>query len=95
MSYYFAANIKIKDKVGYKKYIDKADEVFAKFNGQYLAVDDKPKVIEGRWNYTRAVIIEFKSKSDFEKWYNSKEYQEILNYRLNNSDCDTILVKGK
>ena len=95
MSYYFVTNIKIKNNEGYQKYLDKADEVFAKFNGQYLAVDDKPKVIEGRWNYTRAVIIEFKTKSDFEKWYNSKEYQEILNYRLNNSDCDTILVKGK
>jgi len=95
MSYYFVTSIKIKDNEGYHNYIDKADEVFAKFNGKYLAVDDNPKVIEGKWNYTRAVIIEFKSKSDFEKWYYSKEYQEILNYRLNNSDCDTILIKGK
>ena len=95
MSYYFVTNIKIKNNEGYQKYLDKADEVFEKFDGKYLAVDGKPKVIEGRWNYTRAVIIEFKTKSDFEKWYYSKEYQEILNYRLNNSDCDTILVKGK
>ncbi len=95
MSYYFLTNIKIKDKESYQKYIDKADEVFAKFNGKYLAVDDKPKVIEGKWNYTRAVLIEFKNESDFEKWYNSIEYQEILKYRMNNSDCDTILIKSK
>ncbi len=95
MGYYFIANIKIRDNEGYQKYINKADEVFAKFNGKYLAVDNQPKVIEGKWNYTRAVIIEFKTESDFKKWYNSKEYQEILNYRLNNSDCDTILIKGK
>jgi uncharacterized protein (DUF1330 family) len=77
------------------KYINKVDEVFAKYNGKYLAVDDNPKVLEGKWNYSRAAIIEFKSITDFEKWYNSKEYQEILNYRLSSSDCDTILIKGK
>jgi uncharacterized protein (DUF1330 family) len=42
-----------------------------------------------------AVIIEFENKEDFENWYNSKDYQRILRYRLNAADCDTILIKGK
>jgi len=49
MSYYFVTNIKIKDKLEYQKYIDRIDEVFSKFKGKYLAVDDKPKIIEGNW----------------------------------------------
>lgn len=92
--YYFVANIKIKNEEEYQKYIDRAGEVFSKYNGKYLAVDNNPEKLEGKWNYTRAVIIEFKSKNDFDNWYNSKEYQEILKFRLNGSECDTILIKG-
>ena len=88
MSYYFVANIKIKDKVEYQKYVGKVDEVFLKYNGKYLALDNNPEILEGKWNYTRAVIIEFNSKKDFDNWYYSKEYQEILEHRLNGSECD-------
>ncbi|MFA6597113.1 MAG: DUF1330 domain-containing protein [Ignavibacteriaceae bacterium] len=95
MSYYFIANIKINNRLEYQKYVDKVDEVFSKYNGKYLAVDDNPKNLEGNWDYSRVVIIEFKTESDFNRWYNSKEYQEILKYRINSSKSDTILVKGK
>ena len=95
MSYYFVANIKIKDQTEYQKYLDEVDNVFSKFNGKYLAVDDKPKILEGHWEYSRVVIIEFKSESDFDRWYNSKEYQEILKYRIQASESDTILIEGK
>lgn len=94
MSHYFIANIKINDSDEYEKYLNEASEIFSKFNGKYLAVDDKPEILEGKWNYTRTVLIEFNSKDDFEMWYNSDEYQRILKYRLNASECDTILVSG-
>jgi len=94
MSYYFIAKIRITDPDKYKKYLDKADEVFSKFNGKYLVVDDKPEILEGTWEYTRTVVIEFKTKREFEAWYNSKDYQEILKHRLGASHCDTVLAKG-
>ncbi|MBT8378984.1 MAG: DUF1330 domain-containing protein [Ignavibacteria bacterium] len=95
MSYYFIANIKIEDQLEYQKYINKVDEVFFKYNGKYLAVDDNPKIIEGKWNYSRVVVIEFKTEQDFNKWYESNDYQEILRYRINASYSDTVLIKGK
>ncbi len=73
MSYYFITNIKINDKNKYQKYVDKVDDVFSKYNGKYLAVDDSPKIIEGNWKYSRTVVIEFKTEVDFNNWYNSKE----------------------
>ncbi len=95
MSYYFVANIKIFDLEEYKKYINDVDEVFSRYNGKYLALDDNPTELEGSWKYSRAVIIEFKNKEDFKSWYNSKDYQRILQYRLKAADCDTILIQGK
>ena len=92
--YYFIAQIKLEDTEEYQKYINKADEVFRKFKGHYLAVDNQTEVLEGNWNYSRSVVIHFKNKKDFENWYYSADYQEILKHRLNGAVCDTILVKG-
>lgn len=93
MSYYFVAQIRIKDEIEYQKYIDKAGDIFKKYNGTYLCVDNEPVILEGKWDYTRTVLIEFNSKKDFEDWYNSNECKEILVFRLKAADCDTLLVK--
>jgi uncharacterized protein (DUF1330 family) len=95
MSYYFIAQIKINDPETYRKYIDKVDSIFVKSKGKYLVLDNNPEVLEGTWDYTRSVVIRFDTKADFESWYRSPEYQEILKYRLQAAQCDTILVKGK
>jgi len=94
MSYYFIAQIKINDESEYQKYIDKSEDVFKKYKGTYLSVDNEPTLLEGEWDYTRTVLIEFKSKNDFDAWYHSDEYQDILTHRLKGAVCDTILIKG-
>jgi uncharacterized protein (DUF1330 family) len=93
MSYYFIANIKINDEEEYDEYLSKVDDVFKNFNGEYIAVDDAPVVLEGNWEYTRIVLVKFRSKQEFKNWYYSSEYQEILKHRLTAARCDTILVK--
>ena len=95
MPHYFVAQIKINDTKEYQKYIDKAGAIFKKFKGKYLAVDNNPTVLEGQWEYTRTVLIEFPSKDDFNAWYNSDEYQTIVKHRLKAADCDTILAAGR
>jgi uncharacterized protein (DUF1330 family) len=32
--------------------------------------------------------------NDFDAWYKSNDYQKILQNRLTDADCDTILVNG-
>lgn len=86
-------NIKITDENEYQKYLRHADEVFTKYKGRYLAVDDDPLVLEGKWDYSRAVLIKFESRVDFNAWYYSVEYQEILKFRISASECDSILFE--
>ncbi|HPN37939.1 MAG TPA: DUF1330 domain-containing protein [Melioribacteraceae bacterium] len=92
---YFVANIKIEDDFEYNKYLDKVDEIFSKFNGKYLVVEDNPKLMEGNRKYNRVVIIQFENEDDFNKWYFSNEYQNILIHRLKGAECSSILVNGK
>jgi uncharacterized protein (DUF1330 family) len=94
MIHYFVAQIRINDPTGYEKYLDKFDEIFSRYKGEYLAIDESPAILEGTWDYTKSVLVRFKNKQDFEDWYYSDDYQMILKYRLNAAKCDTILVKG-
>jgi uncharacterized protein (DUF1330 family) len=94
MKHYFAAQIRIHDPEEYEKYLENFDEIFSKFNGEYLAIDESPVLLEGKWNYTKSVLVKFNSKKEFEDWYYSKEYQSILKYRLKAAECDTILLEG-
>ena len=94
MSYYFIAHIQIHNEIEYKKYTDKVTSTVTNFNGEYLAVDTDPAIIEGQSYSERCVIISFPTKNDFENWYNSKEYQNILPIRLNSANCRSILVRG-
>ncbi|KUO69318.1 MAG: hypothetical protein APF77_16125 [Clostridia bacterium BRH_c25] len=94
MGCYFVAQIQISDKDEYQKYLDGVDEVFAKFNGKYLSVDEDPEVLEGDWSYSRIVIIQFPNEMELKRWYRSQEYQTILQHRLRAAKCDTLLVKG-
>jgi uncharacterized protein (DUF1330 family) len=94
MSSYFVAQIKVQNYQEYEKYLESFDDIFSRYKGEYLAIDESPTLLEGEWNYTKSVIIKFISKEDFEDWYYSDDYQKILKYRLNASKSDTILLEG-
>lgn len=94
MNHYFVAQIRINDHEVYEKYLENFEEIFSKFNGKYLAIDESPAIIEGNWDYTKSVLIQFNSKEEFEDWYYSEAYQKILKYRLRAANCDTILLEG-
>ena len=94
MSYYFFVQISITDSTEYQRYLDKAAEIFKRYKGEYLVVEDEPLVLEGRWDCGRTVLIRFDSRKDFWDWYYSDDYQEILKYRLDAAECNAILAKG-
>jgi len=93
MSAYFIANIRIHDETEYQKYIEHVSKVFSKFNGKYLKVDNNPVMLEGKWDYSRLVLIEFPNEDELKRWYHSDEYQAILEHRLAAAECDTIMIK--
>lgn len=94
MKCYFMAQIEIHNEVEYGQYLEGADTVFSKFKGRYLAVDNNPEVLEGEWEFSRAVLIEFPDEAELHRWYNSVEYKKLLKYRLNAARCNTIVIKG-
>jgi uncharacterized protein (DUF1330 family) len=93
MSVLILAQINIHDRARYQQYQDGFREVFAKFNGQLLAVDEKPNVIEGEWHCTRTVVIRFPSADEARCWYQSPAYQAIAAHRFAASAANVVVVE--
>ncbi|MFT4635031.1 MAG: hypothetical protein ACI854_002209 [Arenicella sp.] len=94
MSVYIIARFKIHDRSEYDKYSSGFAEVFKKFDGKMLSVDEDPTVLMGDWDDTRSVIIEFPSKKSALAWMTSDDYQAISKHRNAGSTVNSILVKG-
>lgn len=86
--------ITMHDPDTYAKYEDGFMDVFEKFKGKLLSVDDDPKVVAGEWTATRSVLMEFPDKAAWRTWITSPEYQEISKHRVAASQADAILVKS-
>ena len=94
MSVYIIARFKIHDRSEYDKYSAGFSEVFQKFDGKMLSVDEDPTVLSGDWDDTRSVITEFPSKESAEACMTSDDYQAIAKHRNAGSTVNSILVKG-
>lgn len=94
MSVYMISRMAIHDRDEYQKYEDQFMDVFEKFDGKMLSVDEDPKVVAGEWTATRSVLIEFPDKAAWRAWITSPEYQEISKHRAAGSEAEAILVKS-
>ena len=95
MASYLVAHITITDPEGYECYLDGFDEVFARFRGEVVAVDDEAEVLEGTWDHGRTVIIRFPSEAELLAWYRSPEYQALAEHRRRASTAAIALVHGR
>tara|TARA_B100001029_G_C14640494_1_gene224021 strand:+ start:117 stop:404 length:288 start_codon:yes stop_codon:yes gene_type:complete len=94
MSAYVIAQINLKSKEGYKKYVDKVPSTIKNFGGEYLVRAGEFKSLEGKWDFTRNVVIKFSSYEKALEWYNSDDYNQIKKLRLENTDGNLIIIKG-
>ncbi|GAA4048915.1 DUF1330 domain-containing protein [Parerythrobacter jejuensis] len=94
MSVYLISRFKIHDRALYDKYEDLFMPTFENSGGTLLSVDEEPRVLQGEWEHTRSVLIEFPDKESAFAWMMSPEYQAIAKYRLEGSEGQSIMVKG-
>ena len=69
--------------------------IIKNFGGEYLVKAGEFKSIEGKWDFTRNVVIKFPSYEKALEWYNSDEYNQIKNLRLENAESNIIIIKGE
>ena len=95
MTVYLIAQLTINDRERYRRYAEGFVEIFAKYGGKLLSVDEEPEVLEGDWPYARTVLLSLPSKEQAEAWYNSAEYQALAQHRLAASSTNLVMIKAR
>ena len=94
MTVYAIATLNINDRDTYADYENGFMAALQHYDGQILAVEESPVVLEGQWTFTRTVILKFSDGEELHRWYNSDAYQSILPHRLAASEGSVVVVNG-
>ncbi|MDH4248739.1 MAG: DUF1330 domain-containing protein [Deltaproteobacteria bacterium] len=94
MAAYIIVNIQVTNEVQYQSYRSQVSPMVQRFHGKYLVRGGAHKVLEGDWNPTRLVVLEFPSMADAERFYHSPEYKPLLALRQGAAQSSLVLVEG-
>jgi uncharacterized protein (DUF1330 family) len=94
MTAYVILDIEVSDPVGYEEYKKLAPAAVALYGGRYAARGAKTETLEGDWNPSRLVILEFPSVERAKAWLNSPEYAPALAMRRKYAKSQTVVIEG-
>jgi len=94
MAAYVIVDVDIHDAALYDEYRKHVPATIEKYGGKFLVRGGKFEKLEGSWQPTRLVVLEFPSMDQAKRWYDSEEYREPKALRLRASKASAILVEG-
>ena len=94
MAHYAIFDVEVRDLEKYKQYMVQVKPVIEEAGGRYLVRGGPHQVIEGDWNPTRLVIVEFPSAEAIKSFYESPVYQGLKELRQAASSGDIVVVEG-
>jgi len=94
MPAYVVANVEIHDPEDYRAYTAETPASIARHGGRFAARAGRTEVLEGDWPYNRLVILEFPTYEDAKAWYESPDYQELIEIRHATATSLLVLVDG-
>ena len=91
MAAYLIAEHLIADAERFEEYRSKVAPMIERHGGRYLTRGGSHRVLDGSWHPTRAVIIEFPDMAALMAWYESPEYQPLIEVRRS-AGTDVLLA---
>ena len=65
MTVYALAQLTIHDRARYGRYQSRFMEVLRRHKGRLLAADERPRVLEGRWEREKVVLLAFADEAAY------------------------------
>ena len=87
-------NLSITDHSKLEEYKSNVFPVVQKFGGVYKAIGGQLRKIEGSWNPTYLVMIEFPSFEHANQWYDSEDYKALKHLRQTAGKYDGVILEG-
>lgn len=94
MAAYVIVDSNVHDPERMKEYGAKVGATLKASGGKPLVAGGAIDVVEGDWNPSRLIVLEFADADAARAWYNSPAYQEILPIRLEAADDKLLIVEG-
>lgn len=95
MSAYFLFDVReIRDPDGAAAYRARVFDTVAAYDGRYLVLGGPVEAVEGDWQPTIPVIIEFPGLEKAREWYGSDAYRPLKALRLAATDSQAVLLPG-
>ena len=94
MPAFVLANVTIHDPVRYEDYKRMVPATLVPFGGRFVVRGGLTEILEGAWQPSRLVLLEFPSVERARAWWNSPEYAEARALRQATSDGTLIILEG-
>ena len=94
MPAYVIAEIDITDPARYEQYKAATPAAIAAGGGRFLVRGGELVVLEGDWQPTRLVVLEFEDLAAAKRWYESEAYQEAKKLREGAAHLRVVAVQG-
>lgn len=94
MSAYVIVDIEVTDPAGYEEYKKLAPTAVALYGGRYAARGAQAETLEGDWNPSRLVILEFPSVEQAKAWLDSPEYAPARAMRYQYAKSKMVVIAG-
>ena len=94
MPAYVIVETDISDHEQYEQYKAASPGAVASGGGRFVVRGGELAVLEGNWEPTRLVILEFEDLEAAKRWYDSPEYQEAKKLRDGAANLRMVAVQG-
>ena len=94
MAAYVIADVKVTNPDIFREYMNQVPSTVERYGGKYLVRGGAIQKIEGKWEPTRVVVIEFESVEQAKRWYDSEEYSGPKQLRSEASNANLLIVEG-
>ena len=94
MPAYVVVDLDVTNPDIFDQYRQLVPDTIAKYSGKYLIRGGKYTNLEGTWQPSRLVVIEFPSIEQARKWYDSEEYRGPKALRFQCANTNALLVEG-
>ena len=91
MAGYLIANYKVTNEDAYQGYLDAVGDTIFAHDGEILVAGHGSEAVEGDPKPI-TVILKFPSMARLRGWYESAEYQEIINLRTDNTEGSIVFA---
>jgi uncharacterized protein (DUF1330 family) len=94
MPAYVVVDIAIHDPESYERYKQLAPPSLAIYGGRYVVRGGMTTLLEGTWQPSRLVVLEFPSAERARAWWDSPEYAPAKAIRQSCARTEMLLVEG-